>query len=59
MSKEDRLRILQEEMAEISLRVEKLERAMPLESSGSSVVVQEEVNGRGGFMLGGSRQDQG
>ena len=33
---EDRLRDLQEEMAEISLRVEKLERAMPLESSGSS-----------------------
>ena len=39
MLKEDRLRILQEamaEMAEISLQVEKLERAMPLESSASS-----------------------
>ena len=36
MLKEDPLRILQEEMADISLRVEKLERAMPLESCGSS-----------------------
>ena len=32
----NRLRDLQEEMAEISLRVERLERAMPLEGSGSS-----------------------
>ena len=33
---EDRLRDLREEMAEISLWVERLERAMPLEGSGSS-----------------------
>ena len=44
---EDRLRDLQEEMAEILLRVERSERAMPLE-----------VNGRGGMMLGGSGRDQ-
>ena len=36
MLQEDRLRILQEEMPEILLWVEKLERTMPLESSGSS-----------------------
>ena len=48
---EDRLRDLREEMAEISLRIERLERAMLLEGSGSS--------NSSGMVLGGSGRDQG
>ena len=50
-SVDEQMRNLREKMAEMSLRVERLERNMPLDVKNRGVAL-EEVNGLGGVALG-------